>query len=104
MAQSFNLDGGKLDTFIGQMNQLHGTIDQHVTQAQGHAGELAHHLQGPAGDALQQTFERFLRAAKQMNDTLLQNADNLQDVNKKYGHVEMDQLHHLKEVDGLLNM
>ncbi|MDR7171122.1 WXG100 family type VII secretion target [Nocardia kruczakiae] len=104
MAQSFNLDGGKLDDFIRQMNDLHTTIDGHVQTARATAGELAHHLQGGAGDALQATFERFLDAAKRMNDSLLQNADNLQDVNKKYGHVEMDQLHHLKEVDSLLNM
>ncbi|MBF6272439.1 MULTISPECIES: WXG100 family type VII secretion target [Nocardia] len=104
MAQSFNLDGGKLDTFISEMNQLHSTIEGHVNTARSSAADLAHHLKGGAGDALQATFERFLDAAKRMNDSLLQNADNLQDVNKKYGHVEMDQLHHLKEVDSLLNM
>ncbi|MEV5649068.1 WXG100 family type VII secretion target [Nocardia sp. NPDC052254] len=104
MAQSFNLDGGELDRFIQRMNDLHTTIDNHVKDAKGHAYDLSHHLQGGAGDALQRTFESFLTAAQRMNDTLLQNADNLQDVNKKYGHVEMDQLHHLKEVDSMLDL
>ena len=37
-----------------------------------------------------------------MNDTLLLNAENLQSVNQKYGHVEEDQLSQLQKAGGLL--
>lgn len=104
MAQSFDLNQDALDKFTKEMFDLHESVGKHVEHARGNADMLAGGLRGPAGDALQRTFEQFLTAAKRMNDSLYQNAENLDTVNSKYGDVEMEQLDELNKVGNTLNI
>ena len=99
---NFNLDSGAMTKFIDEMKQYHASIDGEVNRAQGEAQGLAGSMTGQAGGQLQSSFQQFAEAAKKMNDTLLLNAENLQSVNQKYGHVEEDQLSQLQKAGGLL--
>ncbi|WP_280273560.1 WXG100 family type VII secretion target [Nocardia wallacei] len=101
---AFNADAGAIQTFIQDMKDFHQNIVGQVNYARGHAEQLAGpSFQGGAGTALQNSFARFLDAATKMNDSLLLNAENLEQVKKKFGTVEDEQLGNLQQTGGLLD-
>ncbi|MGV9674758.1 WXG100 family type VII secretion target [Nocardia sp. NPDC003482] len=95
----FHAEAAELERFVQEMNTQHNAIATMINKSSVHAHTLnGAAFQGGAGSAFQATFERFLTAANKMNETLLQNADNLKKVGEQYSQIEQQSLSQLSGV------
>ncbi|WP_280335942.1 WXG100 family type VII secretion target [Nocardia wallacei] len=101
---AFNASSDQIRTFVNSMKEKHQLIITEVNGARAAAERLdGSSFQGGAGAAFQASFARFLEAATKMNDSLLLNAENLEQVKNKFGTVEEEQLGNLQQTGGLLD-